>query len=109
MLILMLTIGPYLRTSGPYLEKFLQTIRGERLTLKLKTYNFGESDVKVCGYFIGSGTRRADPNEVASVQYLKARETKTQVRQTLGIFSWIQDYIAVFAAHTKSLTDLTPE
>ena len=89
------------------LEKFLQAIRGAGLTLNLKKCNFGRSEVKFCGHLVGSGQRRADPDKVASVQYLKTPETKTQVRQILGFFSWFRDYIPDFATHAKALTDLT--
>jgi hypothetical protein len=89
------------------LEKYLQTIREAGLTLNLKKCNFGKGEVKFCGHLIGSGTRRADPDKVASVQFLKVPETKTQVRQILGFFSWFRDYIPNFAAHAKPLSDLT--
>jgi hypothetical protein len=58
------------------------------------------------GHLIGSETRRADPDKVASIQYLKVTETKTQVRQILGFFSWFRHYIPNFASHAKPLTDL---
>jgi transposase InsO family protein len=90
-----------------HLEKYLQTIREAGLTLNLKKCNFGKGEVKFCGHLIGSGTRRADPDKVASVQFLKVPETKTQVRQILGFFSWFRDYIPNFAAHAKPLSDLT--
>ena len=62
---------------------------------------------KFCGQLIGSGKRRADPEKIAAVRGMKVPETKTQVRQILGFFSWFRDYIPDFATHAKPLTDLT--
>ena len=56
---------------------------------------------------MGSGQRRADPDKVVAVKDMKVPETKTQVRQILGFFSWFRDYIPDFASHAKALTDLT--
>jgi len=53
---------------------------------------------------IGSGKRRADPDKI---EHMKRPETKTQVRQVLGFFSWFREYIPDFAIHAKPLTDLT--
>ena len=44
---------------------------------------------------------------LAVVKDMKVPETKTQVRQILGFFSWFRDYISDFALHAKALTDLT--
>ena len=90
-----------------HLEKYLEAIKQAGLTLNLKKCNFAKGEVKFCGHLIGSGKRRADPDKVASVQFLKVPETKTQVRQVLGFFSWFREYIPDFATHAKALTDLT--
>jgi len=44
---------------------------------------------------------------VAAVQNMKIPETKKQVRQIMGFFSYFRDYIADFSAVAKQLTDLT--
>jgi hypothetical protein len=90
-----------------HLDKFLKTIQESGLTLKLKKCSFGLSEVKFCGELVGSGTRRADPAKVEAVDSLKVPETKTQVRQALGFFSYFRDHIPNFAAIAKPLTDLT--
>ena len=38
---------------------------------------------------------------------MKALETKKQLRQLLGFYSWFRDYIRNFSMHAKPLTDLT--
>ena len=56
---------------------------------------------------MGSGKRRADPSKLATVREMKVPETKRQVRQIIGFFSLLRDYIPRFADHAKVLTDLT--
>ena len=38
---------------------------------------------------------------------MKVPETKKEVRQMLGFFSWFRDYIPDFALYAKPLTDFT--
>jgi hypothetical protein len=59
------------------------------------------------GHLIGSGKRRADPDEVATIQSLKISQTKKQLRQVLGFSSFFRDYIPNFSEHAKPSTELT--
>ena len=90
-----------------HLVKYLQRIRECGLTLNLKKCSFAQDQIKFCGQIIGSGKRLPDYDKLAIVQNMKVPETKKQVRQLLGFFSWFRDYIPNFAMHTKPLTDLT--
>ena len=90
-----------------HVTEFLQRVRECGLTLNIKKCSFAQREVKFCGQLVGSGQRRADLDKVAAVKDIKAPETKTQVRQTLGFFSWFRDYISKFALHAKAITDLT--
>jgi len=44
---------------------------------------------------------------VAAVKDMKAPETKNQVRQVMGLFSYFRDFMLNFAELTKPLTELT--
>jgi hypothetical protein len=63
--------------------------------------------VKYIGHLIGSGERRVDPARVETIRQLRDPETKKQVRQLLGFFSFFREYIPNFAEYAKPLTDLT--
>jgi len=89
------------------IRRFLQRMREVHLTLKLRKCRFALPEVKFCGKIIGSGTKRPDPDKVATVQALKPGKTKTEVRQLLGFFSYFRDHIPNFAEIAKPLTDLT--
>jgi len=90
-----------------HLKEFLHVIRDSGLTLNLKKCNFALSEVKFVGHIIGSGQRRADPEKVSAVKDMKTPETKKQVRQILGFFSYFREYIPNFAELAKPLSDLT--
>ena len=90
-----------------HVTKFLQRVRECGLTFNIKKCSFAQSEVKFCGQLVGSRQRRADPDKVAAAKDIKVLETKTQVRQIMGFFSWFRDYIPDFALHAKALTDLT--
>ena len=90
-----------------HVTRFLQAIRNSGLTLNLKKCNFAQGEIKFVGHLVGSGHRRADPEKVAAVHNMKVPETKKQVRQILGFFSYFRDYIPRFSDLAKLLTDLT--
>ena len=90
-----------------HVERFLQIIKDAGLTLNLKKSVFAQGEVKFIGHLVGSGKRRADPQKLATVRNMKVPETKRQVRQIIGFFSFFRDYIPRFADHARVLTDLT--
>ena len=90
-----------------HLEKFLEAIQKSGLTLNIKKCHFAQSEVPFVGHIIGSGQKRADGNKVSAVHKMKAPETKKQLRQILGFFSYFREYIPRFAEIAKPLTDLT--
>lgn len=90
-----------------HVTKFLQAIKKSGLTLNLKKTNFAQGEIKFVGHLIGSGQRKVDPGKVAAVHNMKIPETKKQVRQVLGFFSYFRDYIPRFSDLAKPLTDLT--
>jgi hypothetical protein len=94
-------------THLDHLEKYLSAIKSSGLTLNLKKCSFAKSEIKFVGHIIGSGKRRADHDKVSTVNALKLPETKRQLRQILGFFSFFRDYIPNFSDHAKALTELT--
>ena len=91
-----------------YIESFLSRIRQCGFTLGLNKCEFAKSNVKYIGHIVGSGHRGIDPDKVYSaVECLKEPETKKQLRQIIGFFSFFRDYICNFSFVAKPLTDLT--
>ena len=89
------------------LRVFLQKILESGLTLNLKKSQFAKSEVTFVGHIVGSGRRRASNEKVDSIKSLRVPETKRQVKQILGLFSYFREYIKNFAKIAKPLTDLT--
>ena len=90
-----------------HIKEFLGVIRDSGLTLNMKKCNFALPEVRFVGHIIGSGQRRADPEKVAAVRDMQPPETKKQVRQIMGFFSYFRDYIPNFAELAKPMSDLT--
>jgi len=90
-----------------HVRKFLEVMRKSGLTLKLDKCHFALPEVSFVGHVIGSGKHGPDPDKVACVEAMKAPETKKEVRQMLGFFSYFRTYIDRFAEVAKPLTDLT--
>jgi hypothetical protein len=89
------------------LRLFFQKILESGLTLNLKKSQFAKSEIKFVGHVVGSGWRRADSEKVDTIKSLRVPETKRQVKQILGLFSYFREYIQDFAKIAKPLTDLT--
>jgi hypothetical protein len=89
------------------LDQYLQVIKRSGLTLNLKKSSFAMSEIKFCGYYIGSGTKRLDPAKVETNKNLQPPITKAQVRQVLGLFGWFRDHLPNYAEHALPLTELT--
>ena len=77
------------------------------LKLTIKKSEFAKPEVRFCGSIVGSGHRRIDPSKVKAIVELKRPETKSQVRQALGLFGWFRDYIPHYAENAIPLTNLT--
>ena len=90
-----------------HIDRYLTTIKASGLTLGLKKSEFAKSEVKFIGHLIGSGQRRVDPEKVSVINDLREPETKKQLRQIIGMFSFFREYIPNFAFVAKPLTDLT--
>jgi len=89
-----------------HLEKFLNTIKAEGITLKLKKCQFAQHNVKFCGEIVGSGLHRPDPEKVSAIHDMPEPVTKKQLRRTLGFFSYFRKHVDAFADKARLLTDL---
>jgi len=59
------------------------------------------------GHIVRGGHRRPNLEKITAIQNLKEPETKKQVRQIIGLFSFFREYLPGFAGVIKPLTDLT--
>ena len=77
------------------------------MTLNLKKCDFAKHEVRFVGQLIGSGQRRVDPDRLTAIKNMKVPQSKKQVRQIMGFFSYFREYIPNVSALAKPLTDLT--
>src|SRR6218665_2714525 len=90
-----------------HLEAFLMQMRRHNLTLNLKKCIFAKPKVKFIGHIVGSGTIERNPDRTESLLKMKIPETKKQVKQILGLFSYYRQFVNKFAHIAKPLSDLT--
>jgi len=90
-----------------YVDRYLYKMKSAGFTLGLTKSEFVRPRIKFVGHIIGSGTWSVDPEKFAAVHELKEPESKLQVRQIVGFFSFFREYIPNFATICKPLTDLT--
>src|SRR6218665_3320191 len=90
-----------------HLEAILMQMRKHNLTLNLKKCIFSKPKVKFIGHIVGSGTIEMNPERIESLLKMKIRETKKQVKQILGLFSYYRQFVNNFAHIAKPLSHLT--
>jgi len=83
------------------LESFLRAISHAGMTLNLKKCEFAEGEVRFVCHLIGNGQRRVDPDRIKAIKDMKIPQSKKQVRQIVGFFSYFRDYIPNFSALAK--------
>lgn len=65
------------------------------------------AEVRCCEQIVGSGTRRTDPEKVVAVKNMDRPETKKQLRQVSGFFTYFTYNFCNCAAISKTLPYLT--
>ncbi|HSN24100.1 MAG TPA: reverse transcriptase family protein, partial [Methylomicrobium sp.] len=90
-----------------HIKAFLETVRRSGLTLSLKKVSLAQPEVRFCGFFVGSGGRRIDPDRLASIRGLKVPKSKKEVRSVLGVFSWFREFVPFYSDLAHPLIDLT--
>ena len=83
----------------------LKAISHAGMTLNLKKCKFAKGEVRFVGHLIGSGQRRVVPDRLKAVKDVNIPQSKKQVRQTMGFFSYLRNYIPNFSTLAKPLTD----
>ena len=89
------------------LRKFFVVIKDAGVTLNLAKSEFGKSQVTFVGYLIGSGSKAADPDKLASLKLIKKPTNQKQLKSYLGMVSYHRSLIHHFAELAKPLYDLT--
>ena len=77
------------------------------MKLNLRKCVFAQRSIQFLRQIVGAGVRKSDPEKIAAVQHMKSPETKRDVRQVLGFFSYFRECIPRFAELAKPITDLT--
>src|SRR6218665_1488934 len=79
-----------------HLDAFLMQMRKHGVTLNLKNCIFAKPKAKFIGHIVGLGTIEINPERTESLLNMKIPETKKQVKQILGFFSYYRQCVNNF-------------
>ena len=77
-----------------------------KLFLKRTKCSFLQKSVEFCGFIVGDGEIRMDPEKIRTIQEWPRPETVQHVRSFCGLCSWYRQFIRGFAAIAAPLYDL---
>jgi len=89
------------------INRYLTIMKSRGFSLGLKKCDLGKPEVKLVGHIVGCGHNRSNPEKITAIPNLKELETKKQVRQINGLFSFFCEYMTGFTSSIKPLTALT--
>ena len=89
-----------------HLNQVFEALRKANLKIKLKKCFFCFPDIEFLGHVVGRNGIRPDPKKVEKVQNLPAPTNITELRSTLGLFSYYRKFIKDFSKHAKPMLDL---
>lgn len=95
------------------LRKCLTRLRDSHLNVKKSKCEWGKPVVQFCGFFVGGGEIKLDPEKIRAIQDwpepdAKSNDSlKTQIREFLGFCNFYRDAFDHYSGQVEALTRLT--
>ena len=88
-----------------HVEAVFQRLRNVNLVAKPSKSELGQAQVKYIGNLVGVGQLRPLRSKIESIEQYPIPETKTQLRQFLGLAGYYRRFIPIFSEIAAPLTD----
>ncbi|KAI3780239.1 hypothetical protein L2E82_10210 [Cichorium intybus] len=102
-----LTNAPAVRNTVNTYDKFLETLRAEKLYEKFSKCEFWLRKVDFLGHVVCKEGIHVDPSKIKAIKNWEAPRTPTEIRQFLGLAGYYRRFIQNFSKIAKPLTTLT--
>lgn len=89
------------------LQKVLQRLQNNNLTINTNKCIFNTAKVKFFGYVFSNEGVHPDPSKVNSIINLKSPETAAEVRSFLGMINYVGKFLPNLSENTQLLRELT--
>jgi transposase InsO family protein len=96
-----------LETHITHLKEVAALLDRNGLQINLRKSKFALSEVLYCGYIVGDGCIRMDPNKIAVMRSWPVPQNPTDVRSFLGFTGFYRQFIAAYGDMAAPLTSLT--
>ena len=90
-----------------HVERALQLLRKAGITTRFDKCVFARDEVKFLGFILSKLGRRIDPAKLDAMAKILAPKTKRQLRQFLGMASYLRIFVKDLSKIARPLTELT--
>ena len=89
-----------------HIDKVLDVVERNGMTLKYKKSNFGQRYIRYLGFIIGQNEHKPDPENLKAIEKLQFPKTKKQMRSLLGLMNYYRTYCDHMAERVKPLNEM---
>ena len=89
-----------------HLREVLSRLRNAKLFGKLSKSEFAQTEIEFCGYIVGRGGIRPQPEKLQAIHDWKVPQTVRDIRSFLGLCGFYQRFVPRYATLATPLTDL---
>ena len=86
------------------LDRVLRILKSNNLKIRAAKTELLMSEIKFCGYIIGNGIRKPNPEKVASVKKLKSPTNKMEAQSIFGLLNYHRHFINNFSGKAAPIT-----
>ena len=86
------------------LERVLQILKSNNLKIRAAKTELLMPEIKFCGYIIGNGIRKPNPDKIQDVKKLRAPANKKEAQSIFGLLNYHRHFISHFSEKAAPIT-----